>query len=58
VRSPIALKPTRKGNLLLLSVVMLISAGITFCLRTNTVAGTPDDARHMASAKLPASVQR
>jgi hypothetical protein len=52
------LKPTWKGNLLLLLVAMLISASITFCLRNNMVAGRPDDARQMASAKLPASSQR
>jgi hypothetical protein len=57
VRTPIGLKPTWKGNLLLLFVAMLISASITFCLRNNMVAGTPDDARQMASAKLPASSQ-
>jgi hypothetical protein len=58
VRTPVGLKPTWKGNLLLLLAAVLISASITFCLRNNMVAGTPDDARHMASAKLPASAQR
>jgi hypothetical protein len=58
VRTPIGLKPTWKGNLLLLLVAMLISASITFCLRNNMVAGRPDGARQMASAKLPASSQR
>jgi len=58
VRTPIGLKPTWKGNLLLLLVAMLISASITFCLRINMAAGTPDDARQMASAKLRASAQR
>jgi hypothetical protein len=58
VQTPIGLKPTWKGNLLLLLVSMLISASITFCLRNNMVAGTPDGARQMAAAKLPASSQR
>jgi hypothetical protein len=34
VRTPVGLKPTWKGNLLLLLVAMLISACITFCLVT------------------------
>jgi len=52
------LKPTWKGNLLLLLVAMLISASITFCFHNNMEAGTPDGARQMAPAKLPGSSQR
>jgi hypothetical protein len=58
VRTPLRLKPTWKGNLLLLLVAMLISASIAFCLHNNMVTGAPDGARQMAAAKLPASSQR
>jgi hypothetical protein len=56
-RSPtsIGLKPTWKGNFLLLLVAMLVSAGISLCLHYKMTALTRDGARKIAAnvGKLP-----
>jgi hypothetical protein len=48
VRTPVGLK--WKGNLLLLLVAMLVSAGITLCFHIEMTAHTHD--RAVAAAKL------
>jgi hypothetical protein len=56
VRTPVELKPTWKGNLLLLLVAMLVSASITLCFRFEMTAHTHDGA--VDAAKLHTVSQR
>lgn len=58
VRTPVGLKPTWKGNLLLLLVAMLVSASITLCFHFEMTAHTLDGTPQMAAvAILPAGSQ-
>jgi hypothetical protein len=52
VRTPVGLKPTWKGNLLLLLVEMLVSFSITLCFHIEMTAHTHD--RAVAAAKFRA----
>ena len=56
VRTPVGLKPTWKGNLLLLLVAMLVSAGITLCFHFEMTAHTHD--RAVAAAQFRTVSQR
>jgi hypothetical protein len=56
MRTPVGLKPTWKGNLLLLLVAMLVSASVTLCFHFGMTAHTRDGA--LVAAKLPVATQR
>jgi hypothetical protein len=56
----VGLKPTWKGNLLLLLVAICVSVGVWLCFYDNVPGDTRDGARQVAArlAKLPAGSQR
>ena len=56
VETPVRLKPTWKGNLLLLLVAMLASASVTLCFRFEMTAHTRGGV--LAAAKLPIDTPR
>jgi hypothetical protein len=56
--TPVGLKPTWKGNFLLLLVAMLVSASITLCFRFELTAHLRTGAPQIALAKSPAGPER